>query len=397
MQRIINIIFVNLSEPPSVRPVAGPGAPITTSLTDILNDESMEQKLESMNTITSGNLYNSSHDNVLCNATTLQMKEPSDLIKLSGFSDIDKKINVSSKEISDMIKFTGPQSAPATSNSDYIPNITDMLGESTAINSQFSSIPNETDSIDNTTSNTTESSSQNEVSEFIPMSLYPLSSTSNADIFDIIDRAILDDKKLNRFEYKDLEVITNKFSETLVMKDGGPIGKIGSGGFGDVYVGTHKDFGPLAVKKVRYVHLLGLDRETVMKIFNTEVKSLSYLRHKNIVPILGYSIDGPTPCLVCEYIDGGSLLQKIGDKVLSEQQRMNVLRGTAEGLKYIHHRERPPLTDENNSDSQLLPPKKSYYLHGDVKSANILLTKDCVPKVLILFFISICFSLHFTY
>ncbi|XP_075971426.1 interleukin-1 receptor-associated kinase 4-like [Anticarsia gemmatalis] len=178
-------------------------------------------------------------------------------------------------------------------------------------------------------------------------------------------RDILKDKNLIKFTYKDLKKLTLNFIEEKVITDKGTIGNIGAGGYGDVYGGISDLHGPIAVKRLRDVNRV--------KQFASEVKSLSYLRHINIVPIIGYSIDGPAPCIVCKYIDGGSLQAKIAAKVLTEQQRIKIMAGTAEGLKYIHYKEKPL--------SQSSAASKSYYLHGDVKSANILVTRECVPML----------------
>ncbi|XP_075971424.1 uncharacterized protein LOC142973519 [Anticarsia gemmatalis] len=379
-----------IGEPAPPRPVDGPAAAITINLTNLINEESVEQRLNSMRTVDSDNLNNSSHDQVLCNGTTRQLRPPPNLIAFSediqsanipNIHELQSVAQEYKKEVSNMIKFSGSQSTLASEN---VPALTALLSDSIDRNpvssvqtdsayTPISSILSETDQ-----SNNTDTSTQND--PFMP-GHNSHGIMSNMDIYGIIDMAILEDKKLVAFDYKELEMLTNKFCETFVETAKGPVGKIGSGGFGDVYVGTHKKHGALAIKRVRGFYQISCDLDTVMKIFNTEVKSLSHLRHENIVPIFGYSIDGPAPCVVCKYIDGGSLQAKIAAKVLTERERVNIMTGTAEGLKYIHHSEKPQLTDEIQSETESLTSKKSYYLHGDVKSANILLTKDCVPKL----------------
>lgn len=384
---LLNIQYFYVTEQAPPKPEEGPGAPITINLTDLLNDESVEQRLNSMASIESDNLHNSSHDQVACNLPTRQLKEPSDFIKFSA--------KIESKDIPDLSVFQTFDNR-STALMEHPSILVDLSGSKAMTSGEFPDfsalIPkSKPDGSDPKTINTitsastcteTESSQvdmtpQSELSQSAPGNL-----TSVPNIFSIIDNAILEDKKLVHFDYRELESITNKFSESFVDKPVGPIGKIGSGGFGDVYVGTHAKHGSLAVKRVKIQFQVSC--EVAMKVFNTEVKSLSHLRHENIVPIFGYSIDGPTPCIVCEYIDGGSLLQKIAAKVLSGKQRMAIMKGTAEGLKYIHHSERPPQYDESGNLSESVSARKSYFLHGDVKSANILLTQDCVPKVSII-------------
>lgn len=204
-----------------------------------------------------------------------------------------------------------------------------------------------------------------------------------------IDSEILKNQDLIDFPYKELERITKRFTDkTIYIPDpnGAPgklAGKIGNGGFGEVYAGYHPNFGQVAVKKAR-THLL-FDRkpDTAIKVFNAEVRFLAQFKHKNIVPIIGYSIDGAL-CIVCEYIDGGSLQDKLAAKILTEKQRLKIMIGTAEGLKYLHGSEKLE-TKKDSIDSEATnsgdSSKGGNFVHGDIKTANILLTRDCVPKV----------------
>lgn len=208
--------------------------------------------------------------------------------------------------------------------------------------------------------------------------------TPSVDLYNIVDRVILDNPHLVQFSYEELQNLTNNFAETRNETQYGPVGKIGKGGFGDVFAAYHNKYGTLAVKRVRCINQFDCEPDMVIKIFNNEVISLSHLHHINIVPILGYSINGPLPCIVCKYIEGGNLEQKLAAKVLNEKQRMDIIIGTAEGLKYIHNTVKPLKMDPNSNSIF----KKVYFLHGDVKSANILLTSDCTPKVKLLLLIN---------
>lgn len=204
-----------------------------------------------------------------------------------------------------------------------------------------------------------------------------------------IDSEILKNQDLIDFQYKELERITKRFSEKKIYipdPNGGPgklAGRIGNGGFGEVYAGFHPNFGQVAVKKAR-THLV-FDRkpDIAVKVFNAEVRFLAQFKHKNIVPIIGYSIDGPL-CIVCEYIDGGSLQDKLAEKILTEKQRLKIMMGTAEGLKYLHGGKKldakKDCIDYEATDSEHSS-KTGNFVHGDIKTANILLTRDFEPKV----------------
>ncbi|KAF9814105.1 hypothetical protein SFRURICE_000100 [Spodoptera frugiperda] len=379
--RAVDEISLMLGEPPLPRPSDGPAAPITTNISALLNDQSGDQTANTTASVDSGNPHNSDHDQAICNHTTRQLKEPSDLIKFSE-TILSKDIpnlsvlqtfgdrSTALIEQSDLIKF----SSSKVMSSAELPDFSALIPKTESDSKTIASVTATTVSTepDSSRVNSTQQSSYSQYSAGGNMSSVP-------NIYSVIDNAILTDKNLVQFDYSELEAITNNFSDNFAETPVGPVGKIGSGGFGEVYVGRHRKHGLLAIKRVR-MHFQ-ISCEVAMKVFNTEVKALSLLRHENIVPIFGYSIDGITPCIVCEYIDGGSLSYNIQERVLQVNERMNIIKGTAEGLKYIHHSERPPQFDDSVTQSGSVSTRKSYFLHGDVKSANILLTKDCVPKL----------------
>ncbi|VAI37407.1 unnamed protein product [Triticum turgidum subsp. durum] len=67
--------------------------------------------------------------------------------------------------------------------------------------------------------------------------------------------------------------ITDGFSEER---------KLGSGSFGEVYLGVHPDGQKIAVKKI--YDMPGVDEEQ----FQNEFKNLARLQHRNIVRLVGY-------------------------------------------------------------------------------------------------------------
>ena len=80
-----------------------------------------------------------------------------------------------------------------------------------------------------------------------------------------------------------------------------------------------------------------------------------------------YSVNDEAPCLVYQFMPNGSvedrLMQKRKTEPLSCEQRYNIALGTARGLQYLHTIGDKPL------------------IHGDIKSANILLDKNFDPKI----------------
>ena len=68
-----------------------------------------------------------------------------------------------------------------------------------------------------------------------------------------------------------------------------------------MYLGRFRNSFKIAVKCL--VQTEQIKKEDLIKQFENEVKTLSTYRHENVVHLLGYSIDGPSPCLVsmCVY------------------------------------------------------------------------------------------------
>ncbi|KAG8384849.1 hypothetical protein BUALT_Bualt04G0161200 [Buddleja alternifolia] len=103
--------------------------------------------------------------------------------------------------------------------------------------------------------------------------------------------------KLN-FKYETLEKATNYFDDTR---------KLGQGGAGSVYKGTLPNGKIVAVKRLFFS-----TRQWVDEFFN-EINLISGIEHKNLVKLLGCSIEGPESLLVYEYVANRSLEQHIFD------------------------------------------------------------------------------------
>lgn len=155
------------------------------------------------------------------------------------------------------------------------------------------------------------------------------------------------------YTLRELEEATDSFSDDSVL---------GEGGYGIVYYGRLPEGTLIAVK-----NLLN-NRGQAEKEFRVEVEAIGRVRHKNLVRLIGYCMEGVHRMLVYEYIDNGNLEQWLHgpsgkSRPLSWEKRMKITLGTAKGLAYLH---------------EGLEPK---VVHRDVKSSNILIDSQWNPKV----------------
>ncbi|KAA8524156.1 hypothetical protein F0562_010413 [Nyssa sinensis] len=155
------------------------------------------------------------------------------------------------------------------------------------------------------------------------------------------------------FTLRDLQLATNRFSAENVL---------GEGGYGVVYRGRLINGTEVAVKKL--LNNLG----QAEKEFRVEVEAIGHVRHKNLVRLLGYCIEGVHRMLVFEYVNNGNLEQWLHGAMrqhgtLTWEARMKVLLGTAKALAYLH---------------EAIEPK---VVHRDIKSSNILIDDEFNAKV----------------
>ncbi|XP_058005708.1 proline-rich receptor-like protein kinase PERK14 isoform X5 [Hevea brasiliensis] len=140
---------------------------------------------------------------------------------------------------------------------------------------------------------------------------------------------------------------------------------IGVGGSGQVFRGELPDGKVVAIKKLKYTAGQA-ELEGAQAQFETEIKTNSSIRHRNLVEVIGYCSDKADQLFVCEFVPNKSLryhLHGKEDKIINWPNRMKIAVGSAKGLAYLH--EGCPKT----------------IIHRDIKSENILLDHNFEPKV----------------
>ncbi|XP_021834833.1 MDIS1-interacting receptor like kinase 2-like [Prunus avium] len=134
---------------------------------------------------------------------------------------------------------------------------------------------------------------------------------------------------------------------------------IGKGGHGSVYRVNLSSGDVVAVKKLHLLWDGGIEFQT--EFFN-EVRALSEIRHRNILKLYGFCAHKRHLFLVYEYLERGSLAEMLSKdeeaKDLGWSKRVNIVKGLAHALSYMHHDCLPPI------------------VHRDISSKNILLDSE---------------------
>ncbi|KAK1642516.1 hypothetical protein QYE76_060321 [Lolium multiflorum] len=152
---------------------------------------------------------------------------------------------------------------------------------------------------------------------------------------------------------KEIKRATDNYNEDRV---------IGCGGQGMVYKGTLDDQKEVAIKKSKVIN------DDCREEFVNEIIILSQINHRNIVRLIGCCLDVDVPMLVYEFVSRGTLSEFIHStdyrrSPIPLDLRLKVATQSAEALAYLH-----------SSTARTI-------LHGDVKSANILLDDQLNAKV----------------
>uniref|UniRef100_A0A0D3F0W8 Protein kinase domain-containing protein n=1 Tax=Oryza barthii TaxID=65489 RepID=A0A0D3F0W8_9ORYZ len=162
-----------------------------------------------------------------------------------------------------------------------------------------------------------------------------------------------------KISFTDIRKATNNFHDTM---------KLGSGAFGAVYRCKLQSLKGQPTMEVAVKKFTRADTRSYQD-FLAEVSIINRLRHKSIVPLIGWSYNKGEPLLIYEYMPNGSLDRHIfartdqlhgGHHTTIRQwdTRYNIVRDIATGLHYVHHEYEPKV------------------LHRDIKASNILLDSN---------------------
>ncbi|KAM0051050.1 putative protein kinase RLK-Pelle-LRR-Xa family [Helianthus debilis subsp. tardiflorus] len=160
------------------------------------------------------------------------------------------------------------------------------------------------------------------------------------------------DNPVSKMRLSDLMKATNSFSKENI---------IGSGRTGSLYKATLEDGTSLMIKRLH-------DTQHSEKEFASEMATLGNVKHRNLVPLLGFCVTKQERFLVYKYMSNGTLhdnLHPVGDNASPMEWwvRLKVAVGAAKGFAWLHHNCNPRI------------------LHRNISSKCILLDQEFEPKI----------------
>jgi serine/threonine protein kinase len=135
--------------------------------------------------------------------------------------------------------------------------------------------------------------------------------------------------------------------------------KIGAGGMGEVYRATD-----LKLRRTVAIKILPArfaDEPSRRTKFEVESRAAAAFNHPNIVTIYDAGVEGETPWIAMEFVEGRTLRQVIAEGPLAPAQMLDIAVPVADALAKAH-------------DAGIL--------HRDLKPENIMVTAEGVPKIL---------------
>nr|GMD87717.1 MDIS1-interacting receptor like kinase 2-like [Ipomoea batatas] len=131
---------------------------------------------------------------------------------------------------------------------------------------------------------------------------------------------------------------------------------IGVGGSGSVFRAELSNGEVFAVKKLN--ESIPGDESRDFKSFSNEIRTLSEVRHRNVVRLYGFCSHVRHSFLVYEYLEGGSLAQVLSHDEKSIEldwiKRVNVVKAVAKALSYMHRGSFPTIVHRDISSKNIL-------------------------------------------
>ncbi|KAL4366316.1 hypothetical protein GQ457_05G004280 [Hibiscus cannabinus] len=160
------------------------------------------------------------------------------------------------------------------------------------------------------------------------------------------------EKVISRMRLSDLMKATNSFHKNNI---------IGSGRTGTMYMGVLPDGTSLMIKRLQ-------NSQHSDKEFSSEMATLGSVKHRNLVPLLGFCVAKRERLLVYRFMANGTLHDSLhpaddANRALEWSLRLKIGIRAAKGFAWLHHNCNPRI------------------IHRNISSKCILLDADFEPKI----------------
>ncbi|KAK2635102.1 hypothetical protein Ddye_029894 [Dipteronia dyeriana] len=151
------------------------------------------------------------------------------------------------------------------------------------------------------------------------------------------------EKSVSKMRLSDLMKATNSFTKDNI---------IGTGRTGTLYKAMLPEGCSLMVKRLQ-------DSQRLEKEFVSEINTLGSVKHRNLVPLLGFCVAKKERFLVYKYMENGTLYDKLhlAEPEASDMDwplRLRIAIGSARGLTWLHHNCNPRIIHRNISSKCIL-------------------------------------------
>ncbi|PIA29587.1 hypothetical protein AQUCO_05800015v1 [Aquilegia coerulea] len=162
------------------------------------------------------------------------------------------------------------------------------------------------------------------------------------------------EKKISKMRLSDLMKATNNFTKDNIIG-------FGSGRTGTMYKAVLRDGSSVMIKRLQ-------DSQHSEKQFISEMTALGGVKHRNLVPLLGFCVAKRERLLVYKHMPNGTVYDKVHlveneANVMEWPLRLRIGIGAARGLAWLHHNCNPRI------------------IHRNISSKCILLDEDFEPKI----------------
>ncbi|XP_010245916.1 PREDICTED: MDIS1-interacting receptor like kinase 2-like [Nelumbo nucifera] len=148
---------------------------------------------------------------------------------------------------------------------------------------------------------------------------------------------------------------------------------IAKGGYGSIYKAQLPAGQVVALKKL---HLWEGMVSAYVETLKHEFQVLAKVRHRNIVKLFGFCFHRRCMFFVYEYMERGSLYQILRNQEkaaeLDWNKRVNIVKGVAHALSYLHHDCTPPIIHRDLTSNSILLDSEFKACLSDFETAKLL-------------------------